>query len=46
MANLVLEDVKKSFGAIDIIKGVDHQSARGRDSVLSASPNTVRPPRE
>ena len=38
MANLVLEDVKKSFGAIDIIKGVDLDIA-SREFVVMVGPS-------
>ena len=38
MATLVLEDVKKSFGAIDIIKGVDLDIA-SREFVVMVGPS-------
>jgi lactose/L-arabinose transport system ATP-binding protein len=38
MANLVLEDVKKSFGAVDIIKGVDLDIA-SREFVVMVGPS-------
>jgi ABC-type sugar transport system ATPase subunit len=43
MANLVLEDVKKSFGLIEVVKGVNLDVARANSSSSSAPRAAANP---
>jgi ABC-type sugar transport system ATPase subunit len=42
-SSVVLKDIRKSFGAVDVIKGVDLRSSRASSASSSARPAAASP---